>query len=160
MDLVEEIGRDSSEMADGSVERGRSVEDSLGEDGPAGTENVVVERVVEGGDLHTVESDDIAMAMWHALDESVHAQASKGRTSLLRASRHQVLDRAMRPPTGERPDSGTLREHVRRSHPQYPSCSGPRGVAFRRPRPQALFYDLRAESADQPRQQVRKSAPK
>jgi hypothetical protein len=43
VDLVEEIGRDGGEMADGSVERGRNVEVWLGEDGPAGPHNVMVE---------------------------------------------------------------------------------------------------------------------
>ena len=72
--MFEEIGRDGGEMADGSVKRGRGVEVWLGEDGPAGTQNVMVERVVEGSDLQAVESDDVAMAMWQALDESVQAQ--------------------------------------------------------------------------------------
>ena len=71
---MEEIGRDGGEIADGSVERGRSVEVRLGHNGPSGTQNVMVERVVESGDLHTVESDDVAMAVWHALNESMQAQ--------------------------------------------------------------------------------------
>ena len=72
--MVEELVRDGSELADGSVKRGGSVEVWLGEHGPARTQNVLLERVVEGGDLQTVERDDVAMAVWHALDESVQAQ--------------------------------------------------------------------------------------
>ena len=75
--MVEETGRDGGEMADGSVKWGRRVEVWLGEDGPAGTQNVLIERVVEGGNLQTVERDDVAMAVRYALDESVHAQPAK-----------------------------------------------------------------------------------
>jgi hypothetical protein len=41
---------------------------------PTATQNVMVQRVVEGGDLQTVESDDVTMGVWHAPDESVQAQ--------------------------------------------------------------------------------------
>ena len=40
-------------------------------DGPAVTQNLMVERVIEGSDLQAVESDDVAMAIRQALDESV-----------------------------------------------------------------------------------------
>jgi len=63
VDLFEEIGRDGGEMADGSVKQGRSIEVWLSHNGPAGTENVMVEPVVGGGDLQTIESDGVAMGV-------------------------------------------------------------------------------------------------
>ena len=85
--MVEEIVRDGSELADGSVKRGGSGEVWLGEHGPARTQNVVVERVVEAGALPTIEGDPIAMCGTRWMSPSTR----KRRTSSVIGPREYVL---------------------------------------------------------------------
>src|SRR5579859_5434123 len=64
-------------MADRGGDRLRSGTVRVGEDGPAWTEDVVIQGVVEAGHLPAVEGDHVAVRAWHALDESVQAQAAQ-----------------------------------------------------------------------------------
>ena len=71
VNLLEESACDVGEVADGYGNRVAGGSAGFGEGSPAWTKNVVVQRVVEASHLPTVEADHLAVAAWHALDESV-----------------------------------------------------------------------------------------
>ena len=64
VELLKEIAGGIGEVADGCGDRLGSGSAWLGEDGPAWTEDVVIQGVVEASHLPTVEGDHIAVRAW------------------------------------------------------------------------------------------------